>query len=108
MNNNEKILPIPYIGAKEKTVKDWFQTINERLDGLKAEVLGHKILGNRVDMETIPNTFKEYIAESATETITAITSMLEAMGIDEKMRQEAQKLTNKKAGRFIYKKRTYK
>ena len=45
----------------------------------------------------------EKIAEEAADTITAITSMLEAMGIDEDMRQDAQKRVNernKERGRF--------
>ena len=46
---------------------------------------------------------EERYAEEAADVVTAITSMLEAMGIDENMRQEAQRRVNEKnkeRGRF--------
>ena len=105
---NEKILPIlptPCTKVEEKAAKDWFQKINEELDELKAEILygtGTPI-GYAVNEIQFSDDNFEAIAEEAADTITAITSMLEAMGIDEDMRQAAQQCVNEKnkeRGRF--------
>lgn len=106
---NEKTLSIPCTKVEEKTVKDWFQKINEELDELKEAVFKeHFVL--RVDTQKCKRWFFvteqaecKHIAEEAADTITTITSMLEAMGIDEEMRQDAQKRVNernKERGRF--------
>lgn len=76
------ILPLPCTKVDEETVREWFQKINEELDELKRAVL--------------INDQPMMIAEEAADTITAITSMLEAMGIDERMRQEAQERVNRR------------
>ncbi|MBO6178512.1 MAG: hypothetical protein J6M62_11300 [Selenomonadaceae bacterium] len=102
---SEKVLPIPCTNVEEKTVKDWFQKINEELDELKDATVYNLYLSNGVgcakDIYAPEERYK--IAEEAADTITAITSMLEAMGIDEDMRQDAQKRVNernKERGRF--------
>lgn len=100
-------LPIPCVNVEEKTVKDWFQKINEELDELKEQVLVRfkscdnancwANYGRQAEANAIN------IAEEAADTITAITSMLEAMGIDADARQAAQKQVNeknRKRGRF--------
>lgn len=99
----EMVLPTPCTKVDEETVREWFQKINEELDELKRAVLvddqGMTLnceldtrvkCANMSKLEYIPMR----IAEDAADTITAITSMLEAMGIDERMRQEAQKRVN--------------
>ena len=104
----EIILPIPCTKVEEKTVKDWFQKINEELDELKAEVLSafyslEVVPPDRPDLRNAEHDRMPKIAEEAADTITAITSMMEAMGIDENMRQAAQKRVNaknKERGRF--------
>ena len=89
------VLPIPCTkGFENWTVKDYFQKINEELDEMK-----NAILSFGVDLDCSAGQVHEFvyddiIAEEAADTITAITSMLEAMGIDEQQRQAAQKLVN--------------
>ncbi|MBO6178511.1 MAG: hypothetical protein J6M62_11295 [Selenomonadaceae bacterium] len=113
---SEKALPIPCTKVwdeEDKNVKYWFQKINEELDELKAEVLFVATVDGDIDCipEYYPSLRKcvkykeeyEKIAEEAGDAITAITSMLEAMGIDENMRQAAQRRVNEKnkeRGRF--------
>ena len=103
----EKILPIPCTKVTGKTVKDWFAKIDEELNELKETVLVRFKTCDDADAwakysrqaETNPGN----IAEEAADTITAITSMLEAMGIDEEQRQAAQREVNEKnreRGRF--------
>ena len=107
---SKKVLPIPCTKIGAVTVKDWFQKINEELDELKeaipafwrveAKYLFKDALG-RLDFKELAHL--EVVAEEAADTITVITSMLEAMGIDEDMRQAAQKRVNEKnkeRGRF--------
>ena len=83
--------------ASEWTIKDHFQKINEELDELKNEINGWCW-----DLATFARTekndakWKKSIAEEAADTITAITTMLEALGIDEKMRNEAQRQINER------------
>ena len=102
---SEKILPIPCTKVEEKTTKEWLQKINEELDELKAEILDYIRLDDKIELLEIrlDNIWKSKITEEAADTITAITSMLEAMGIDEDMRQDAQKRVNERnaeRGRF--------
>jgi hypothetical protein len=102
---NVGILPAPCTNVNETTVKDWFQKINEELDELKESIL----LDNQgMTVNCLLDTRAKYairseaeylpmlVAEEAADTITAITSMLEAMGINEEMRQEAQERVNRK------------
>jgi hypothetical protein len=105
---SEKILPIPCTKVEERTVKDWFREINEEIDELKAEITEHFMFDFEISKAFSGEDYEtkwdaEDIAEKATDAITAITSMLEAMGIDECMRQEAQRKINEKnreRGRF--------
>ena len=71
---------------KEQSVKQLFAKINEELDELKQALFIRKYF---LDMD-------EHIAEEAADTITAITTMLEALGIDTEMRDEAQRRVNAK------------
>ena len=99
----EKILPIPCTKVEEKTVKDWFQKINEEMDELKDAIVYNLYLNNGVAKDICAPEQRYKIAEEAADTITAITSMLDAMGIGEDMRQAAQKQVNEKnkeRGRF--------
>ena len=101
----QAVLPEPCTNVKAKTVKDWFAKIDEELNEFKEDVLLE--LGSKADADTrLKNvdisqfeTVKKWhncIAEEAADTITAITSMLEAMGIKEDARQEAQRRVNAK------------
>lgn len=79
---------------KERTVKELLGKINEELDELKEETLKTQWL----NMQPQP-LCKKYgfdLAEEAADTITAITTMLEALGIDAEMRDEAQRRVNAK------------
>lgn len=80
---------------KEQTVKQLLAKINEELDELK-EVLF--IFDDRRYKWFIDaaNEYKKVIAEEAADTITAITTMLEALGIDAAMRDEAQRRVNER------------
>ena len=99
-NAKEMILPAPVtqvdgVDASEWTVKDLFQKINEELDELKDAVI---VCSDGIDSKASSLYFLNglIVAEEAADTITAITSMLEAMGIDENMRQEAQRRVNER------------
>ena len=82
---------------KEQTVKALMAKSNEELDELKNEINGWCW-----DMATFARTekndakWKKSIAEEAADTITAITTMLEALGIDAEMRAAAQRRVNAK------------
>lgn len=82
---------------KEQTVKSLLAKINEELDELKNEINGWGW-----DLATFARTekndakWKNSIAEEAADTITAITTMLEALGIDANIRDEAQRRVNSK------------
>jgi hypothetical protein len=105
MNKNDPeahsgILPIPCTNVKEKSIKDWFQKINEELDEFKGAVLAcatYEMAEQPVDILEFDEC-EDVVAEEAADTITAITSMLETMGIDERARQEAQERVNEKNG----------
>ena len=86
------ILPVPCTKVNETTVKDWFRKINEELDEFKEGLS----LSDEPEELIFSDWAKERYAEEAADTITAITSMLEAMGINEEMRQEAQERVNRK------------
>lgn len=94
------ILPVPCTKVEEETVKEWFQKINEELDELKEAVLVRFKTCDDADAWAKYSRQAETnignIALEATDTITSITSMLEAMGINEEARQAAQKQVNRK------------
>jgi len=103
--NKAKVLPIPCRNVDEETVKEWIGKIDEELNELKEAVL---IDNQGMTVNSELNTRAKYalmneeryikmiVAEEAADVITAITSMLDVMGIDERMRQEAQERVNRK------------
>lgn len=85
------VRPLPCVrdehGAiKEQTVKSLLAKINEELDELKQALVVRKYF---LDMD-------EHVAEEAADTITAITTLEEALGIDAEMRDAAQRRVNEK------------
>jgi len=96
------ILPLPVknvdgVSVETWTVKDWFQKINEELDELKEDVMcGVAGLKSYASYSYCSEGSREFIADEAADTITAITSMLEAMEIDERQRQAAQERVNER------------
>ncbi len=72
--------------TREQTVKELLAKIDEELTELKQVVFIRRYFKN----------MEERIAEEAADTITAITTMLEALGIDAEMRDEAQRRVNAK------------
>ena len=97
------VRPLPCVcderGAINKqTVKQHFAKINEELDELKAAVLREVTTRNNLDdlSDGVDDDTDTDIAEEAADTITAITTMLEALGIDAEMRDEAQRRVNEK------------
>lgn len=102
----EPVRPLPCIRdehgeIKRQTVKALFTKINEELDELKAAVLSvfyslDVVPSGRTDLKNIGADEMPSIASEAADTITSITTMLEALGIDADMRGRAQHLVNEK------------
>lgn len=95
------VSPLPCVrdehGAiKAQTVKQLFAKINEELDELKDSVVYGVDSGRLLSVAKDKTFCPEYIAEEAADTITAITTMLGALGIDAAMRDEAQRRVNAK------------
>ena len=100
------VRPLPCIrdehgDIKMQSVKDLFQKINGELDELKDAIISYDHAQMRYDNEPIASALLgkkdcEHISEEACDTITAITTMLEALGIDAEMRAEAQRRVNHK------------
>lgn len=95
------VRPLPCIldehgETKKQTVKQLFAKVDEELNELKEIVLVDHCLSG-VALE-VPRGYDllARIAEEAADTITAITTMLEALGIDAEMRDEAQRRVNNK------------
>ena len=80
---------------KEQTVKDLFTKINEELDELK-ETVYFSVPGDFLVDYVKPEAARERISEEAADTITAITTLCEALGIDAAARDEAQRRVNEK------------
>lgn len=80
---------------KEQTVKQLFQKVNEELDELKEAVFIFDDRRYIWAMEAVDE-YKKVVAEEAADTSTAITTLLEALGIDAEMRDEAQRRVNRK------------
>lgn len=93
------VLPIPCTkGFEHWTVKQFFAKINEELDEMK-EVVFDRTASSAGDCKSLlleKHGTEVAVAEEAADVITAITSFLESMGIDEGMRQEAQEVVNAK------------
>lgn len=88
----EPVRPLPCVRVggkviKNRTDKEHFAKIDEELNELKEAVI---LSSSEYDGNL------ESIAEEAADTITAITTMLEALGIDAEMRDEAQRRVNEK------------
>lgn len=81
---------------REQTVKQLFAKINEELDELKDSVVYGADSGRLLSVAKDKTFCPEYIALEAADTITAITTMLEALGINAEMRDEAQRRVNSK------------
>lgn len=86
---------------KRQTVKRLFAKINEELDELKTEIVYHRVAicadtGEDVQERGIDALDKLAISEEAADTITAITTLCEALGIGADMRDEAQRRVNAK------------
>jgi len=90
--------------TKYQSVKVLFSKIDEELNELKESVFGYHgaqiKLANMAEHESrlIDSAEREMIAEEAADTITAITTLLESLGIDEEMRLQAQERVNFKNG----------
>ena len=92
------VRPLPCVrderGAIEKqNAKQLFQKINEELDELK-EAYFNDVYSDGYHMSK--EEWQMMISEEAADTITAITTLLEALGIDAEMRDEAQRRVNEK------------
>ena len=85
---------------REQTVKALLGKIDEELNELKESIfLGaerHMSVSSAYCRKTMYAEEKEMIAEEAADTITAITTLLEALGIDAEMRDAAQRRVNAK------------
>lgn len=89
---------------KEQTVKALLAKVDEELNELKEEIyshLGHygysgdnyaKEFAEEAEIPPVP----PMVAEEAADTITAITTLCEALGIDAEERDEAQQRVNRK------------
>jgi len=85
---------------KEQKVKLLLAKINGELDELKEAILFFAEVSMKTKAIKAKDELRqvdgEDIAEEAADTITAITTMLEALGIDAEMRDEAQRRVNNK------------
>jgi len=97
------VRPLPCVrdehGAiREQTVKQLLAKIDEELNELKEAVFviyqTHSLCSQYGAYK--PGTQEEAIANEAADTINAITTMLEALGIDADMRDDAQERVNQK------------
>ncbi len=101
----EYIRPLPCVRdehgeIREQTVKQLFSKINGELDELKEAILFFAEVSIKTKAikakDELRQVDREDIAEEAADTITAITTMLEALGIDAEIRDEAQRRVNSK------------
>ena len=82
---------------KKQNIKMLYAKINEELDEFKSAVNGWRwYIATDERTAEKESDWKNDIAEEAADTITAITTMLEALGIDADMRDEAQRRVNNK------------
>lgn len=92
----EKVLPIPCTDVKPKTLREWFALIDDKLNSFKEALIEKNVIGLDTPLDSFIDTGGILVENVAAELITEITSMLEAIEIDEKRRQEAQKRVNEK------------
>lgn len=97
----EPVRPLPCVRdehgeIRRQTVKQLLAKINEELDELKAAVLREVTTRNNLDdlADGVDDDTDTDVAEEAADTITAITTMVEAIGINVEMRDEAQRRVN--------------
>lgn len=99
----ETFRPVPCVRdehgeIREQTVKALLAKIDEELNELKEAVFRSEEYDN--DLNEFSHSIHEFekkpIAEEAADTITAITTMLEALGIGAEMRDDAQRRVNAK------------
>ena len=82
---------------KKQNIKMLYAKINEELDELKSAVNGWRWYVATCERTAEDDAgWKKDITEEAADTITAITTMLEALGIDAEMRDEAQRRVNER------------
>lgn len=89
---------------KEQPIKGLLRKINDEFDELKEAILGKNYAqlgllmcaGGSTKVPRMLDEDARHIAEEAADTITAITTLLEALGIDAEMRDEAQRRVNAK------------
>ena len=91
--------PIPCVRdehgeIREQTVKALIAKVDEELNELKSAILA--VINLEDVPDDMPTGIFDFIADEACDTITSITTMLEALGIDEDMRAKAQMRVNEK------------
>ncbi len=95
--------PIPIVRdrqgklAKDLTLKDWFNKINEELDELKNEITGWYVMDEVLSQQTHPDLeTKIDIVKELCDVIEVLYSMANQMGIDGDMIQKGIHDTNEK------------
>ena len=103
MGMDVPVRPLPCVRDEhgemnEQTAKRLLAKIDEELNELKEAVFRSEEYDNGLweFSNPIHEFEKKPIAEEAADTITAITTMLEALGIDAEMRDEAQRRVNER------------
>lgn len=103
----EPVRPVPCVRddggeIKMQSIKALFAKIDEELNELKEAIIGGEYADLRLwsvvegESRILFPQEKERIAEEAADTITAITTLCHALGIDAKMRNEAQRRVNRR------------
>lgn len=101
----EPVRPVPCVRdehgeIREQPIKALLSKVDEELNELKEEIygyLGHLTYSSdKTAKELLEYDVPQMIEEEAADTITAITTLCEALGIDAKMRDEAQRRVNRK------------
>lgn len=102
---NGGYIPLPCVcdehgEIKGQTVKRLMAKVNAELDEMKEAIFFFAEVGMKTKalnaVDELREADRETIAEEAADTITAITTLLEALGIDADMRVEAQRRVNNK------------
>jgi NTP pyrophosphatase (non-canonical NTP hydrolase) len=81
---------------REQSIKALLGKAQEEFIELVSEIAYVADVGAPTNDASLDKAHKHYVAEEAADTITAITTMLEALGIDADMRDEAQRRVNAK------------
>ena len=95
----EPVRPLPCVRdehgeIRAQTVKALIAKVDEELNELKSAILAVISLEDVPD--DMPTGIFDFIADEACDTITSITTMLEALGFDAEMRDKAQRRVNSK------------